>query len=206
VTISCADTRSAVLNAGRAFCARRLQKGAMMSRRTTFTLTIIPLMCLAVSASAGNALAQQKEHFIFKSPAEYNKVTKQQNIDVEDVPLHVVRVFEIHRAVPINDPPVINGLKLVDAWERGFVDLIAGNGFGEQYTVYMMENGDRFFSRSALVLQSSSGKITATGAGYITGGTGKFAAIQGTVRGIVNIDPKGGSNDGQFDVEYMISK
>jgi len=174
-------------------------------RRSALTLATMALMCLAVILPTGDALAQQKQHVSFKTPAENSKYTQQQNIEVGDAPNHIVRIFEIHRTFP-NDAPVINGLKLVESWERGTADYIDGSGPGTQYSVYVMENGDRFFSRTALVVQNASGKVTATGAGYITGGTGKFAAVQGIVRGVVVFDPKAGFNDGQFDIEYSIDK
>ena len=73
--------------------------------------------------------------------------------------------------------------------------------------MYVLENGDKFFTRSVLVAQSTgSGKLTATTVGQITGGTGKFAGIQGIVRTVNTADPKAGVNEGQTDIEYTIGK
>jgi hypothetical protein len=69
-----------------------------------------------------------------------------------------------------------------------------------------MENGDRFFARIASLAQRTPEKLTAPIVGYITGGTGKFAGIQGTVRGSVNFDYKTGFNESQMDIEYSIGK
>jgi hypothetical protein len=64
-----------------------------------------------------------------------------------------------------------------------------------------------FFTRSALVAQSTgSSKLTATTVGQITGGTGKFAGIQGIVPTLNTADPKAGVNEGQTDIEYTIGK
>ena len=75
------------------------------------------------------------------------------------------------------------------------------------YTVYVLENGGKFFSRAALVAQSNdSGKLTATSVGPITGGTGKFAGIQGTVRGLATATPNTAINEGQTTIEYWFVK
>jgi hypothetical protein len=176
-----------------------------MNRPTTVTLATMALLCLTIALPAGNSVAQQKQQVSFKVPAENNKITQQLNIDVGDVPNHIVRVFETHAAFP-NNAPVINGLKLVEWWSRGIVDLIDSNGSTTQYSVFVMENGDKFFARSTNVLQNTSGKTAITGVGYVTGGTGKFAAIQGIVRQVTNIDFKANSLESQNGIEYSIGK
>jgi len=176
-----------------------------MCRLTTLTLTTMALLCLAVALPAGNAVAQQKQQVSYKVSAENSKYTQQLNIDAGDLPNHLVRVYEVRRTFP-NDAPVINGFKLVEEWDRGTADLADGNGTGTAYTVYVMENGDKFFDRRAAIAQSTSGKITATHVGYITGGTGKFAGMQGIVRASVNFDPKTNVTENQIDIEYWIAK
>jgi hypothetical protein len=177
-----------------------------MNRRTALALTTMALLCLAVPLPTRSALAQQKQHISFKTPAENSKYTQQQAIDVGDVPGHQVRVYELHRTFSDN-APVINGLKLVETWGRGVTDYVDGNGPNTTYTVYVLENGDKFFTRAALVAQSTgSGKITTVSAGSITGGTGKLAGIQGIVQTTGKADPKAGFNEGQTDLEYWINK
>jgi hypothetical protein len=81
-----------------------------------------------------------------------------------------------------------------------------GNGTAANYFVYVMENGDKFFARASAVNQAQSGKIAATSIGQITGGTGKFATIKGTVYGVNNVDIAAGINEGQTDIVYSIGK
>ena len=131
--------------------------------------------------------------------------TQQLNIDVGDVLNHIVRINEIHRIYP-NNAPVINGLKLVETWSRTIADYIDGNGSGTSYSVYLMENGDKFFDRTSLLVQNTSGKLTAANVGYITGGTGKFVGMQGIVRAFGNFDYKTGFNENQIEIEYSIGK
>jgi hypothetical protein len=78
------------------------------------TLVTAALLCLAVAPPGSNALPQQKQQVSFKSSAENNKITQSQNVEVGDVPNHIVRVFEAHRTYPGN-APLINGLKLVES-------------------------------------------------------------------------------------------
>jgi hypothetical protein len=151
--------------------------------------------------------AQQKQHVSFKALAENSKITQQQNIEVGDVHNHIVRIFEVRRTYP-NNSPMINGLSIMEEWDRGTADYIDGNGpVTVQYIVYVMENGDRFFARLAEVVETTAaGEVTATYVGHITGGTGGLAAIQGIVRGASHINFKTGFNENQTDIEYSIGK
>jgi hypothetical protein len=176
-----------------------------MNRRCTLTLIITALLGLAVALPARDAFAQQKQHVSYKSPAENNKYVQQLNVDVGDVPNHIVRIFDVRRTYP-TDAPVINGLKLVEETNRGVADIADGYGNGTLYGVYVMENGDKFFARNAVVIQTASGKFTTTQVGHITGGTGKLSGMQGIVRASVNFDPKTGFSEGQTDIEYSIAK
>jgi hypothetical protein len=129
----------------------------------------------------------------------------QQNVDIGDVPNHIGRLVDVHRTFPTN-PPVIGGLKVVELSDRGIGDYTDGNGSMTFYSVYVMENGDKFFTRSALVVQNAASKLTGISSGNILGGTGKLAGIQGIVRGSVNFDPKSGYNESQVEIEYSIGK
>jgi hypothetical protein len=176
-----------------------------MNRRSTLALTTTTLLCLAVALPSGDALAQQKQQASFTASAENSKYTQQLNVDVGDVPNHMVRIFDLHRTYP-NNAPVINGLKLVEESARGIADLTDGYGTSTLYGVYVMENGDKFFARSSNVIQSGSGRLATTQVGYITGGTGKFAGMQGIVRASGNFDPKSGFSENRTDIEYSIGK
>ena len=81
----------------------------MSIMRGSCTLTwALALMCLAVRP----ALAEQKQQLVFKVDAANTKYTQQYTIDVDDVPGHQVRLFEIRRTYPSN-APAINGMKIV---------------------------------------------------------------------------------------------
>lgn len=165
-------------------------------------MTTVALLCLG-----SNALGQQKQQISFKISAKNSKYIVSQNVDVGDAPNHIVRVFEVRATLP-NNTPAISGLKLAEMWQRGTTDIIDGNGSGINYFVFVAENGDKFFVRNAAIALTSSRKITATAVGHITGGTGRMAGIQGVVRQVVNFDPRPGGvpGNGQYEIEYSISK
>jgi hypothetical protein len=168
-------------------------------------LSISAMTVLGIALVPGSAVAQQKQQVSFKTSAENSKYTQQLNVGVGDVPNHIVRIFEIHYTYP-NNAPIVNGLKIVEGWARGVADYHDGNGPDPLYLVFVMENGDKFFARTEGVVQNASGRRTATQGGPITGGTGKFAAIQGIVRSVAIIDPQVGFNESQTDIEYSIGK
>jgi hypothetical protein len=177
-----------------------------MNRGTTFILTSMALLCLAVALPAGDACAQQKQKVSYKVSAENTKYTQQLTIPVGDVPGHEIRISEIHRSFPAN-APVINGVRLKEIWSRNSTDWIDFNGPTNSYNMYVLENGDKFFTRTnALGQANAAGKRANTSVGTITGGTGKLVGMQGTVRGSGTSDYKAGFNENQTEIEYWIEK
>jgi hypothetical protein len=175
-----------------------------MIRPATLTLTTMALLAFAVALPAGHADAQEKQHVSFKSPAENSKYIQQLNVEAGDVPNHIVRIFDIHRTYP--NGPTINGLKIVEETDRGTTDIIDGNGTSVVYSVYTMENGDKFFARLAQLNKKNGARISATGVGEIAGGTGKMANIHGVVQFIANFDTTTGFNENQVDIDYSIGR
>ena len=170
---------------------------------TKLTLTSIGLMCVAVALARNGSFAQ--ERLIFEVRAENTKYTKQHIIDVGDVPGHQVRVFEIHRAYPSN-APTINGIRIVESWTRGMSDYTNNNGEATSYSVYELENGDRFFTRGSLIAIQSpeESNLSATTVGPIIGGTGRLSRINGMARSTISANPKTGLNETHIDISYWI--
>lgn len=176
-----------------------------MTRRTKLALAPLAFLSFALVLSAGSAVAQQKQHVSYKTSAANTKYNQQLNVDAGDAPGHIVRVWDLTRNHRDN-PPVINGTKLVEETARGITDIIDGNGTATFYTVFTMENGDKIFARSVQASTSDSGTITAIAAGPITGGTGKFEQIHGVVKFAVKFNVTSGFNEGQADIDYWIGK
>ena len=164
---------------------------------------------LAVSAASG-ALAQEKYKYSFKAPDGVTKYTKQHVLDVGDVPGHQVRVAELH-TVFTGEAPVYAGVKVKESWVRLTSDYVDGSGHAVNYAVNVMENGDKIFSRTQLLAHSSVGadgarRLAFTTVTTITGGTGKFTGIRGTLRGRGMSDLKTGTSDNQTEGEYWFEK
>jgi hypothetical protein len=178
-----------------------------MNRTTTLAVTTAALLSLLIVLPADDALAQQKQQLVFKVGAQNTRYTQQHAIDVGDISGHQIRLFEIRRTYP-NNPPVMNGMKIVESWSRGMTDYTNNNGSAITYGVYVLENGDQFYTRGSLVAVQSPGSsnFTATTVGVITSGTGKLAGIQGIVRTVAVADPKEGLNEAEVEIEYLISK
>jgi hypothetical protein len=175
-------------------------------RRQSLIIAGVAFLAFAISVFPGQVLAQQKQYVSYKTTGENSKYTQQHAIDVGDVPGHQVRIFEIVRTFP-NNPPMINGIALKDQWTRATSDYIDGNGSGNVYGVYTLENGDRFFIHGTLVAyRTGGGKLTATATAHVTGGTGGLSRILGVAYAIAQFDPTTGFNEEQTEIEYTIGK
>jgi hypothetical protein len=163
------------------------------------------LLATAALVAASSAVAQQKQQVAHRVPAENSKYTQQLTINVGDIPNHVARVFEIHYTFT-NNAPVINGLKVVESWDRGFGDRIEGSGPLTLYTEFVMDNGDKFFTRIVGIVQNTAGKLTSTNVGNILGGTGKLTGIQGNIRSGGSFNYNTGVSEPQVEIEYWIAK
>ena len=162
-------------------------------------------MCPVVALSINEAFAQ--ERLIFDVSAENAKYTEQHTIDVGDVPGHQVRIFEVHRTYPGN-APTINGTRIVESWTRGISDYTYNNGEAHTYGVYIMENGDKFFTRGSLIAIQSpeESSLTATTVGPIIGGTGKLSSINGMARTTTSANPKTGLNETHVEISYWLPR
>jgi hypothetical protein len=161
-------------------------------------LITITSMCLAVALPTKDALAQQRLRF--RVSPENTKYTQQHTIDVGDVAGHQERVYP-------SDPPMINGMKMVESWTRGISDYTNNNGEATTYSVYVFDNGDKFFTRGSLVAMQGpeARNLTATTVGPITGGTGALARINGMARTTALADPQSGMNEAQIiEIDYWL--
>ena len=167
---------------------------------------IARLMAIAIgmALNAPVAMAQQKHHVSYDTPATQTIYTQQHVIDVGDIPGHQARLFEIRRTCG-DDAPMINGSKLKEQWTRGMSDYIDNNGPALIYNVWILENGEKFFVRTSLVAQSSGdGKLTNMTSGVITGGTGSLARMRGIISSHGPSEPKAGINANQTDIDYWM--
>lgn len=167
-------------------------------------------LAAAIACFTLPALAQEKTRLSFTVPASLTKYTAQHTLPVGDVAGHDVRIFAITRTLGA-DAPSIGGVKVKTIGSVGYSDYTDLNGPGASYQVITLANGDKIYARANIVSHNLSwtdkSKKGAENrvAGPITGGTGKFAGIRGTMRNASQFDPKTGANDSRFDIEYWIA-
>jgi hypothetical protein len=153
--------------------------------------------------SASGSVAQETSVVSFPTSAENTQYIQQHLIEVDDVTGHQIRLYEIRRTFP-QDAPVIAGLKLKEQLSRGLTDYTSNSGSGNFYSTYVLENGDKFFTRSNLVAHKAGSGLSAITVGQITRGTGRFASMQGEVRTLLTSDPAAGINEGLTTIEYTL--
>lgn len=181
-----------------------------MARAIATGLRVLATLAAAslLLGAAGESGAQ-KQRYAFKTPPGAGKYVQQHAIDVGDVPGHQVRVLEIHYSYT-EEAPVYDGVKVKESWLRAATDYTEGNGRGTGYTVAVLENGDKIFGRWEAITQTTAGKDGAklartTSVTTLTGGTGKFASIHGTLRSVATTDFKALS-EAMAEGDYWIEK
>jgi hypothetical protein len=171
--------------------------------KTSYMLTLA-LAVVVISAFGTEASAQQKETFSFKSPPGISKYEEQYAIDVGDVPGHQLRVYSVH-SVYTKEAPVYEAIKAKESWLRALSDYTDGSGHATGYTVTLLENGDKILVRWEGITQTTvnsdgSKATTVSTAKTLTGGTGKFKSIRGTLWGVATSDFK--TATGNLEDEY----
>jgi hypothetical protein len=159
------------------------------------------------------AAAQEKQKVKLDVSAAQTKYTYQHVLDVGDLPGHQVRMYEIQRTFK-DTGPVYRGVRAVEEQIRGQSDMTNGNGQSWGYTITVLENGDKIFSRYVGTIWTVEGEggtkqTTYNGTGTYVGGTGAFKAIRGTNRSRSVIQLKDGqvqSNQQDGEGEYWFEK
>ena len=178
--------------------------------RTVRTMVAMVAGLITIGLAVSQTSAQEKHKYSFVSPPGVSTYTQQHEIEVGDVPGHKVRIFEI-RAKFANEAPRYAGAKAVEGWTRALSDLTNGSGRSSGYGITTLESGDRIFSRFETLVQTvvesdGSRKSSYTTVTTLTGGTGKFSTIRGTLRGAGTTDFKSGLSGVKTEGEYWFEK
>ena len=132
--------------------------------------------------AANGALGQQK-YTITSAPKANSQYLQEHTIEVDDVPGHRLRLYEIRQDYPQRDL-AIAGVVVKYGLSRNVSDAINGNGSFTYYMVYTLEDGNKVFARGTGTTQADP----AVGYRFVlvenfVGGTGKFKGIRGQARG-----------------------
>ena len=162
---------------------------------------------------SGSALAQEKHSFSFSSEGAKSRYTQQMVIDVDDVPGHQVRVFEVQRVFAVDRRPVIDGEAIVEQWARGTSGYTTGVGPNSGFITWLTDKGEKVFLEFSAVAEtqptaSGSKRGTAHGALRIVGGTGRFSKVRGIAFDLTEFDtdPTNGYNRGTTKGEYWFEQ
>jgi hypothetical protein len=178
------------------------------ARAISALLAIAAGALLLVASESG--WTQQKQKYSFKDPGGLTKYTQQHLLDVGDVPGHQIRVAALQTKYA-SEAPQYDGVKVVESTGWLASDYTDGSGHFRQYSVLQMANGDRIFTRTEGLSQTSVGadggrKTTFSTVVTLSGGTGKFATIRGTLRASGITDFKTGTSGNVSEGEYWLEK
>lgn len=174
----------------------------------------LPKVCaysalIAIGSIGPAAFAQDKCSSSLDMMAATSEYTEQHALEVDDLPGHKVRIYQIHRTYPDAETGCF-GMKPKESWTQGISDYVGVTGSTWGYTTTLMENGDKVFSRwsgtTHTVGEGDSRKTTFTGVVTYTGGTGKYEGLRGLGRTQVKADIEAGVNEGRTDAEYWFVK
>lgn len=167
---------------------------------------LIMLAAIALAGLAAEAPAQDKRKFFFKAPPASSRYTQQHIIEVGDAPGHQLRIAEIQAKYP-TEAPQFDGVRATAAVTWLSSDYVDGSGRGQGYQVYMMETGERIFARVEILTRTHAGVDGTRRSRFdtlitLTGGTGNFRQIRGTLRATGATDFKLGTSGVQTEGEY----
>ncbi len=154
--------------------------------------------------------AQQKFKFSYERSADSSEYIQQQRIDVGDISGHQIRVYEL-KSVYKDDSVKFLGVPVTEEWNRAFSDYTNTNGRHFGYCVYVLKNGDKIHchldgTTQAAINSDGAKSISFSGITTLTGGTGRFRGIRGTLRYSGFYDPVANRSGDKTDGEYWIEE
>jgi hypothetical protein len=170
----------------------------------------LSVVLCASMAAAVDAVAQEKFKFSFKAPPGTTRYAETHVMEVGDMPGHQVRLAEVQTKYS-GDAPSYDGVKVVSIRTVLVSDYTDGSGRASSYGVQTLETGERIFLRTDILTHSSAGADGKRSMNYssvatITGGTGRFRGIRGTLRSAGGTDLKTGTSGVQTEGEYWFEK
>jgi hypothetical protein len=159
-----------------------------------------------VLAAAPGARAQQKQTVTYKVSAADTRIVERHRFDVGDAPGHSLVQYKLHRVFG-EDAPRVKGKRVEDIWTWGQGDFLDNYGTSQNYSLFMLENGDTFFVKSTAVGKpDATGRLATSSVGQVTGGTGKLAGMQGVFRSQGITERKTGYNETSAELIYWFAK
>jgi len=181
---------------------------AISSNRRFLPAFVALLVLIALMMVATVASAQQKFPISTTGEGVNSRYVQQHVIDVGDVAGHQVRILEVHR-VHTKKQIVLDGVRVVEEWDRGFSDYTNGVGPAHGYGIWVLEDGNKVYlewhgTSYSTTTATGSKRGTFNGTTKIAGGTGRFAKIRGVMSDSVEFDtdPQSGYSRAANKGEY----
>jgi hypothetical protein len=159
---------------------------------------------------AAQAAELERHPLAYGLDASATRSARHYRVEVGDVPRHELRVFDLTRKFTRGEP-VIDGVRVTESQERGVADLVDQDGSERAYVIYVLEDGNRVFGRYDGTVRTrrwpdGSRHYDVRGTIELTGGTGRFEAIRGTVTVWQAHDPGADSSQGGAQGEYWFER
>jgi len=136
------------------------------------------------------------------------RYVKRYRVEVGDVPRHSLEVYSRQRVFALQ-PPVFEGVRVVECEEQGVFDLVDHSGTESGYVTFMLEDGSRVLGRysgtlAARLWPDGSRHYDIRGTLELTGGSGRFDKIRGQLSIWQALDPGADSAQGRAEGEYWV--
>jgi hypothetical protein len=159
----------------------------VISAAATLLIRAVPAVLIVPLLAASGASAQERCKWSSEAGDSQTTYPQQLDIDVGDVPGHLIGAFQIHTVNGPNAKPNCEGLKNKESFTYGLRDYRDKNGHVFGYVVSILENGDKIYSQFSgttmtVVGADGSKKTTNESVATWTGGTGRYQAVRGIQR------------------------
>jgi len=154
-------------------------------------------------------VALERNKVTYAVRGQDTEYTAQHIIDVGDMPGHQIRIAEVRRTFPPDNPLEFDGVRVVEQYNRFISDFVNWSGHHWGYFVATMENGDKIYGKGdgtnhSAVLPDGSIKGTYSGVFTYTGGTGRFRGMRGIGKYTGVYYPATGVNEATWEIEYWL--
>ena len=114
-------------------------------------LLTVASVLLAGFISVSASVAQAQKHYPIEDKSEWStgKYIQQHMIDVGDLPGHKVRILEVQRTYNDKSQLAVSGVKVKEAWVRGYSDYTQGKGKAWGYSIWLLDDGNQIYSEWA---------------------------------------------------------
>ena len=122
---------------------------------TIFRRSWIVAVLFGVSAFVLSSVVWSQQRIPLKQSDTEGGYVEERTIDVGDAPGHQVRIYQLKYKYPKKDL-VFLGVPVRESFTSGISDYTNGSGQFSNYSVYVLEDGNKIFSRGGGSTQSGA--------------------------------------------------